>query len=111
MNEIELTQLFIEYAETQSLLDELRAKIEAEILERKDSVKIAGVKATYYKPSAGTPKYEESVIEYLGSHPEKKDELKKFQSTIISTSWKEALLYFNLIAKPGDERPAKVVIK
>jgi hypothetical protein len=111
MNEIELTQLFIEYAETQSLLDELRAKIEAEILERKDSVKIAGVKATYYKPSPGTPNYEEAAIEYIGRVPEAKELLPEYQTTTVSTRWKEFCAAMEIEAEPGEERPAKVVIK
>jgi hypothetical protein len=111
MDVIQLTQLFVKYAETQTLLNELKAQIETEILARKDSVKIAGVKATYYQPSSGTPKYEEAAIEFIGKHPEYKAILKEYQTTIVSTKWKEFCGFYNIEAQPGEEKPARVVVK
>jgi hypothetical protein len=111
MDEIQLTQLFIEYAETRKKLDKLEADIKAEILVRKESSKIAGVTATFYKASDGTPKYEDAVVNYIGENPDKKEELKQFQEVTISTAWKDACGYFSLTPQPGEGKPARVVVK
>jgi hypothetical protein len=53
MNAIELTQLFVQYATLSEQLAVVKSKIEKEILILGESTKIAGVTATYYKPSNG----------------------------------------------------------
>jgi hypothetical protein len=111
MNEIELTQLFVQYATVSDQLATIKAEIEKEILERKDSVKIAGVQATYYKPTTGTPKYEEAAIEFIGRYPAAKDRLGEYQTTTISTKWKDFCAAMAIEAPPGEDRPARVVIK
>lgn len=51
MDEIQLTELFVEYKKTKIKLDALEEAIQAEVLRLGDSQKIAGVKATFYQPS------------------------------------------------------------
>lgn len=51
MDDIELAKLFVEYKETSSRLTQLRVRIEDAVMKKKESVKIAGVTATFYKPS------------------------------------------------------------
>jgi hypothetical protein len=111
MNEIELTQLFVEYAETQKKLSELKTKIEIEILARGESSKIAGITATYYKPSFGTPDYEEAAKAYLEEYPQEAGYLEKFQIITVNTKWKEICVDFGISPAPGEEKPARVVIK
>ena len=111
MNEIELTQLFVTYAETQKKLSELKTAIEIEILARGESSKIAGVTATYYKPSFGTPDYESAGLELIGNSPELKDRLVFYQTSTVTTKWKEFCTDFGLTPPPGEEKPARVVIK
>jgi len=50
MDAVQLTELFLTYNKTAKALEEIREKIAAEVLLLKDSRKIAGVRATYYKP-------------------------------------------------------------
>jgi len=111
MNDIELTQLFIDYAQTQNHLDCLHAQIELEILARAESVKIAGVEAKYYKPSNETPDYQGAVHAFIDLHPDQLPTLETFQTVSISCKWKEAAAAFGLQPDPGPEKPARVVIK
>jgi len=111
MNDIELTQVFIDYARTKANLKTYEGIIETEILKRAESAKIAGVTATYYKSSAGTPKYEEAVVQAIGAEPALQDDLRLFQKVTVSTSWKDACEAWNLTPEPGEEKPARVVIK
>lgn len=112
MNDIELTQLFVDYANLQDELADLKEKITAEILKREESVKIAGVTATYYKPTLGTPDYEGAVTLFLEQNPAEEYRLKEFQSATITTKWKEACVAFRIAPNPStEEKPARVVIK
>jgi hypothetical protein len=112
MNEIELTQLFVTYAETRDKLEKLKSAIEAEVLVRGESSKIAGVTATYYKPSVGTPKYEDAVQGYIQLHPEDNNAyLGKFSTTTTVYRWKEICDYLLIVPALGEEKPARVVVK
>ena len=51
MNEMELAQLFVAYRAAMDEAAKLEKQIQEAVLERADSQKIAGVKATYYQPS------------------------------------------------------------
>lgn len=55
MDEMKLAELFVKYAGLKDQLDIIGALIEAEILERKESTKIAGITATYYPPTPECP--------------------------------------------------------
>jgi len=83
VNEIELTQLFIDYAETQKRAAELRAQIEAAVLERGESANIAGVKATYYKPGFETPDYKTAAKDAPA------ELVAQFSTTTTTTKWAE----------------------
>lgn len=107
MNEIELTKLFLEYKETADKLATLEARIQQAIIERKDSVKIAGVKATYYQPSV---EYDyEAAARSAGADPVV---IASWSTTTTRVSWKSVA---ETIEAPLDEfaieKPARVVIK
>lgn len=107
MNEIELTKLFVEYKETAVKLAELEAQIQAEVLAIGDSQKIAGVKATYYKPSFETPDYRAAATE---AHVP--DDVIKMHTVITeSVSWKAVCEHCGIDAPLGAEKPARVVVK
>ena len=107
MNEIELTQLFVEYAECNKKSAELKAKIEAAVLERGETTKIAGVTASFYKPSQETPDYENAA---KSSMPEGYD-VSPFSTVTTSTRWKEICEALGVVAPAGKEKPARVVVK
>jgi len=111
MNDIELAKLFVEYSETKNKLQELAMYIETAVLERRESVKLAGVTAKYYKPSEGTPDYEASVVAYLGDHPLfDRHYLDEFSETKVSFAWKDICKRFDITVIPGEPKPARVVL-
>lgn len=111
MNEVDLTKLFVEYAQTKAHLVELEAVIKHEVFLRKSSVKIAGVTAKYYNPSDGTPDYEASVAAYLGEHPLfDRHYLDDFSETKVTFRWKEICQRFEIPVIPGEPKPARVVL-
>jgi hypothetical protein len=111
MNDIELARLFVEYSEIKAKLAELAMYIETAVLEKKETIKIAGVTATYYRPSHETPDYEGAAVALIGESPELKDKLILYQTPSVSTAWKKFCEDMGLTPEPGPEKPAKVVIK
>jgi len=107
MNEIELTQLFVEYAECNKKMAELKSKIESAVLERGETVKIAGVSASYYKPSFETPDYQHAAKSAM---PENFN-LAPFSTTTTVVRWKEICDSLFIIVANGPEKPARVVVK
>jgi hypothetical protein len=107
MDEIELTQLFVKYAEAKRAMEEWRAKIEAAVLEIGETRKIAGVTATYYKPSHETPDYEGAAKSAM---PDDFD-ISPFSTTTTSVSWKSVCDALFIIPAEGKEKPARVAIK
>lgn len=107
MNEIELTQLFVEYAECNKKMAELKTKIEAAVLERGETVKIAGVSASYYKPSFETPNYEAAAKSAM---PDDFD-IGLYATVTTSYRWKEICEALFITPAPGAEKPARVVVK
>jgi hypothetical protein len=111
MNEVDLTKLFVEYAQTKAHLVELEVVIKQEVFLRKSTVKIAGISAKYYNPSEGTPDYEGSVAAYLGSHPLfDRHYLDEFSETKVSFAWKDICKRFDITVIPGEPKPARVVL-
>ena len=104
MNEIELTQLFVDYAETQKRAAELRAQIEAAVLERGESATIAGVKATFYKPGTETPDYKAAAVNAPA------EIVAQFSTTTTSTKWAEVCKAAGIVAAPGAVKPARVSV-
>lgn len=112
MDDIQLTQLFVEYALHQAKMIELKAEIEKEVLARGKSVAIAGVEAKYYKPSEGTPDYEGAVKEWWDRHPEDTHAyMSDCSTTTVSVSWKKVCDYLLLAPPSGELKPARVVVK
>jgi hypothetical protein len=107
MNDIELTQVFIDYARTKSNLETYERIIQEEILNRGESAKIAGVTATYYKPTNEVPDYATAA---QGSLPSDFD-LHPYQKVTVTTSWKTVCDFLGIDVPPGKEKPARVVIK
>lgn len=107
MDEIELTQLFVEYAECNKKMAELKHKIEMAILERGETVKIAGVTASYYKPAFEKPDYEAAAKTFM---PPDFD-LAPFSTVTTSVRWKDVCEALSIVASPSEEKPARVVVK
>jgi hypothetical protein len=110
LSELELANLFIEYAEHGKKQEEIAKKIEAEILERKESSKIAGVNAKYFKEGFETPDYEQAAKSYLSSHPD--FDLSPYSTPQEpSVKWKEVCEVLQIEAPKGAPKPARVTIK
>lgn len=108
LTEIELTQLFIDYAETKKRSGELEEKIKEEILGRGKSAEIAGVKASYYKPSFETPDYENFALSNMPSD----FDISPYSTTYEpSVKWKEVCEALQLEAPKGSPKPARVTVK
>lgn len=107
MDEIELTKLFVSYSEATKTANELKAKIEAAVLERGETTKIAGVTASYYKPSFETPDYESAACAVI---PEDFD-YSPFSTVTTSIRWKEICESVGVVAPVGKEKPARVMVK
>ena len=110
LSEMEFAQLFIEYAEHGKKQTEIAKKIESEVLERKESSKIAGIKATYYNEGFETPEYEQAAKSYLSTHPGI-DISAWSTEREPSVKWKEVCEYLQIEAPKGLPKPARVVIK
>lgn len=105
MDTLELTRLFMDYAETKKHLEKLQAQIEAEVLTLEESQNIAGVKATYYKAS--------QVVDYESACANVPAEIvEQYSTTKTTVKWAE-------VAKAAEvdfsefitEKPARVVVK
>jgi hypothetical protein len=107
MDEIELTHLFVKYAEAKKAMEEMRAKIEAAVLEIGETRKIAGVTATYYKPSHETPDYEGAAKSAM---PVDFD-ITPFSTFTTSVSWKSVCDALFIVPAQGAEKPASVKVK
>lgn len=105
MNDIELAALFLEYAGLEMQLEEVANKIEKAILEKGETVKIAGVTAKYYRPSYGLPDYESLAKPSIPSN----FDLSPFSTTSIR--WKEVCQALGIDIPKGEPTPARVVIK
>jgi len=111
MNEIDLTKLFVDYAQTKAHLVELEVIMKHEVLLRKKTVQVAGVTAKYYNPSDGTPDYEASVVAYIGARDSfDRRVLDEYSDTKITFRWKEICQVFNIDLIPGEPKPARVVL-
>lgn len=109
LDEIALTQLFIEYAEHDRKLEEIKKKIQDELLERKGSSTIAGIEGKYYKEGFETPDYEAAAKSYLNTHPD--FDLTPYSTTYEpSVKWKEVCEALLIEAPKGLPKPARVVI-
>ena len=107
LNEIELTKLLVAYSEATKTASELKAKIEAAVLERGETTKIAGVTASYYGPSFGTPDYKSAAT----SSMPKDFDVTPFSTITTSMRWKEVCEALGVVALVGEESPARVVVK
>lgn len=107
MDEIELTKLFMELAECNKKAEQLKKEIEVAVLETGKTTKIAGVTATYYKPSHETPDYESAACDVI---PEDFD-YTPFSTITRSVRWKEICEHYAIDVPEGKEKPAKVIIK
>ncbi len=108
MNAIELTKLFVDYAEATKKADELKAQIEQEVLHLEQSQKIAGVTATYYKAGFETPDY--ATAAKNANAPT--EIVTKYSTTTTTTKWAEVCKEMGIVWYPqGAEKPARVTVK
>jgi len=110
MDDINLTKLFIAYAETRKALAEQEAEIVKQVMARKDTVKMAGVTATYYKPA----NYRDYA---LGGKDADKEVIKKHTEIVPAVEerevvdWKAVCDELEIDAPIIDTKPARVVVK
>lgn len=107
MDDLELASLFIKYAACKKEAALLQAEIEVAVLDRGETTKIAGVTASYYKASFGTPDYEGAARQAM---PDDFD-VSPYTNTTVSVSWKPICEALGVVAPPGEEKPARVVVK
>jgi hypothetical protein len=107
MNDIELAKLFVEYSETKAKLDELAMYIETAVLEKSETVKLAGVTATYYKPSMDVD-YETAAKSILPDY----FDILPYSNIITKVRWKDICEYLEADTSLfTTQKPARVVIK
>lgn len=112
MDEMKLAELFVKYASLKDQLDIIGALIEAEILERKETVKIAGITATYYNEKLEYD-YEGAAKAALAEEPidltpyTTTKEIVRWKDVCISL-WGESGLPGNV---PAKEIPARAAIR
>ncbi len=107
MDEIELTKLFVEYADVKKRAEELKEEIEAAVYDIGETRKIAGVTATYYKPGFEMPDYAAVARTNMPAD----FDLIPYTTITSTTRWKEVCGYLGLETPPGAEKPARVVVK
>jgi len=108
LSEMEFAQLFIEYAEHGKQQEEISKKIEEEILERKESSKIAGVTAKYFSEGFETPDYEQVAKVNM---PDGFDLSPYSKEQEPSVKWKEVCEALQVEVPKGAPKPARVTIK
>ncbi len=108
LSELEFANLFIEYAEHGKKQDEIAKKIEAEVLERKESSKIAGVNAKYFSEGFETPDYEQAA---KANMPDGFDLSPYSKEQEPSVKWKEVCEALQIEAPKGAPKAARVTIK
>ena len=109
MDEVKLTQLFVERSQTAAHMKEIDKQIEAAILELGESRKIAGVTATYYQPSSTTDY--EGIAKWANAPKELID---RHSKETVTVSWKSVvddLVIGDYPAEFSKDKPARVVIK
>jgi hypothetical protein len=107
MNAIELTKLFVEYAEATKKVEELEIQIKTVVLQHGETQKIAGVTATYYKPGFETPDYATAARNAKVSS----SIIEKYSAYTITTKWAEVCKEAGIEVPPGAEKPARVTVK
>jgi len=109
VDEIELSKLFVRRAELAKESSALDAKIQEMVVELGESRKMAGVTATYYKPSTEMPDYA-GIAKSAGLDSDN-DIVQMYTTTSYSTKWKDVCEAANLPIPTGTEKPARVVVK
>lgn len=110
MDDISLTKLFILFAETRKAMAEQEAEIVRQVIARKDTVKMAGVTATYYKPAnyrdykLGGRDADQKVVE---AHTEHMPEVAAYDVV----DWKSVCDELGIEAPIVDTKPERVVVK
>jgi len=106
IDDVALARLFTEYAATKEYLQRLEAQIQAAVLERGESVKIAGVTAKYMKAGFETPDYQ---VAAQAAMPHGFD-LSPFQTVTTSTKWAAVCAHLGIEVPQGAEKPARVLV-
>ena len=114
MTEIELTELFVDYRKTAERLKEIEMNIQSAVLAAGSTQKVAGVSATFYKPSTEFD-YESASRLRLETLDEEAQAAIIAEYATITTKirWKEVVEALAIPAAdvPQVEKPARVVVK
>ncbi len=106
LSEMELAQLFVSYAEANKSAEEIKVKIEEEILARGGSQTMAGVEAKFYQAGFETPDYENVAK----ANMPKNFDLSPFSTTKTTTKWKEVCDAIGVEAPQGAPTEARVLV-
>lgn len=107
MNEIELAQLFVEYAEATKKAEQVAELIKVEILTREGSQTMAGVEAKYYQAGNETPDYENTAK----ANMPKNFDLSPFSTTKTTVKWKEVCETIGVEAPEGAPTEPRVIVQ
>ena len=106
LSEMELAQLFVNYAEANRNVEEIKSKIEKEILARGGSQTMAGVEAKFYQAGFETPDYENTAKENMP----KNFDLSPYITVKPTTKWKEVCEAIGVEAPQGAPTEARVLV-
>ncbi len=106
LSEMELAQLFVSYAEANKSAEEIKVKIEEEILTRGGSQTMAGVEAKFYQAGFETPDYENTAK----ANMPKNFDLSPFSTTKTTVKWKEVCDEIGVEAPQGAPTEARVLV-
>lgn len=109
MDDIELARAFVTYATIKKQLADLEELIQKAVLEKGESVKLAGITASYYKPAVDVD-YEKAARSAM---PEDFD-LLPYSTIKTVVRWKDVCDVVKAdtgLAEFREEKPARVVIK
>lgn len=110
VDDIQLAAMFVELAKARENVADLEKKIERQVLGRKETVKIAGLVASYYKPS-DVMDYETCAKAWEFVDPEIIKECTHTPDPVPYTSWKDVCEKAGIEVLVRETKPARVVIK
>lgn len=128
MDDVSLARLFVRYAEIRTSLEEVEAEIVRQVLAKKETVKVAGVTATYYHESK-VHDWETVGRDYLvkevgcKTDGEMDRELRDYITIKRTVQWREFVKDADILAPDGDKlldgrdvpivevKPERVVVK
>lgn len=107
LSEIELAQLFVDYAEATKNAERVGELIKKEILARQGSQTMAGVEAKFFQSGHETPDYENTAK----ANMPKNFDLSSFSTTKTTVKWKEVCETIGVEAPEGAPTEPRVIVQ